>query len=159
MSEKPKTTPSYSLDHVCLAVRQIPPARDMLAKTLGYCPRTDIVENTRQMVKVQFLRQARSIDIKLIAPSRPDSPLVNFLKTTGGGIHHLAFHTESVPAGTTDLRSKGVRIVTPPEPGEAFDDALISFVYLGMGLNIELFDSLERRAEISSDASDGISST
>lgn len=136
------------LDHVCLAVRKIAPAAAMLEKTLGYKPRTAPVENTRQKVVVQFLSRAGSIDIKLIEPASLDSPLVEFLKKGGGGLHHLAFRTESVDAACADLQSRGARILTAPEPGEAFDETPIAFAFLGMGLNVELIETDERRNEL-----------
>jgi methylmalonyl-CoA/ethylmalonyl-CoA epimerase len=140
---------AMQLDHVCLAVRKIAAARAMLEKMLGYRARTEPVENTRQQVIVQFLRKPGSIDIKLIEPSGPDSPLVEFIKRGGGGLHHLAFRCDSVSQGCEDLAALGARIVAPPQPGEAFDDAAIAFAFLGMGLNVELIDTDQRRSEIS----------
>lgn len=142
------TDPSYQLDHVCLAVRKIAPARAVLERTLGYKPRTVPVENTRQQVTVQFLSKPGSLDIKLIEPSSLDSPLVDFIKRSGGGLHHLAFKTESVETGAADLAAKGAKIVTPAQPGEAFDDALIAFAFIGAGLNAELIDTDRRRGVI-----------
>lgn len=54
--------PGYRLDHVCLAVRKLAPARALLEKMLGYTARTQPVENTRQQVLVQFMRKPGSID-------------------------------------------------------------------------------------------------
>lgn len=139
--------PDYQLDHVCLAVRKIAPARALLERVLGYRPRTNPVENTRQQVVVQFMSKPGSLDIKLIEPSSMDSPLVDFIKRSGGGLHHLAFRTQSVPAGAVDLEAKGAKILAPPQPGEAFDEALIAFAFLGAGLNIELIDTDARRGE------------
>ena len=136
------------LDHVCLAVRKLAPAVAMLERTLGYKPRTAPVENTRQKVVVQFLSRPGSIDIKLIEPASLDSPLVEFIKKGGGGLHHLAFRTESVAVACEDLQSRGARIVTAPEPGEAFDETPIAFAFLGMGLNVELIETDERRSEL-----------
>lgn len=136
------------LDHVCLAVRKLAPAAAMLERTLGYKPRTAPVANTRQKVNVQFMSRPGSIDIKLIEPAALDSPLVDFIKKGGGGLHHLAFRTESVEAATEELKSRGARIVTAPEPGEAFDETPIAFAFLGMGLNVELIETDERRAEL-----------
>lgn len=141
-------TPDYQLDHVCVAVRKLAPARAMFEKMFGYLPRTEPVENTRQQVVVQFLRKAGSIDIKLIEPSNLDSPLVEFLKRSGGGLHHLAFKTQSVAAAVADVEGKGAKIVTAPQPGEAFDDANIAFAFVGMGLNVELIDTDQRRSEL-----------
>jgi methylmalonyl-CoA/ethylmalonyl-CoA epimerase len=140
-------SPDYQLDHVCLAVRKIAPARAVLEKTLGYTARTEVVTNTRQQVNVQFMRKLGSIDIKLIEPSSLSSPLVEFIKERGGGLHHLAFKTQNVAEGVTDLESKGARVLTPPQPGEAFDEADIAFAFLGAGLNIELIDTDQRRLE------------
>lgn len=141
------SAPDYRLDHVCLAVRSLAPARAMLEKMLGYRARTEPVENTRQQVVVQFMSKAGSIDIKLIEPSSLQSPLVEFLKRSGGGLHHLAFRTGSVAEGVADLAAKGAKIVAAPQPGEAFDEADIAFAFLGAGLNVELIDTDERRSE------------
>ncbi len=89
-----------------------------------------------------------SLDIKLIEPSSMESPLVEFVKRSGGGLHHLAFRTESVERGVADLQEKGARIVAAPQPGEAFEDALIAFALLGSGLNAEIIDTDARRSEI-----------
>jgi 4-hydroxyphenylpyruvate dioxygenase-like putative hemolysin len=139
--------PDYRLDHVCLAVRKIAPARAMLERTLGYSARTDPVTNTRQQVTVQFMHKAESIDIKLIEPSSSDSPLVEFIKSRGGGLHHLAFRTLSVSEGAADLTSNGGKLLAGPEPGEAFCDSPIAFVFVGSGLNVELIETDCRRDE------------
>jgi len=146
------STPSYQLDHVCLAVRKLGPARAMLERTLGYRARTEPVENTRQQVIVQFLSKPGSLDSKLIEPSSLHSPLVDFIKRSGGGLHHLAFKSESVDRAVTDLQDKGAKIIAPPQPGEAFDEALIAFAFLGAGLNVELIDTDARRNPLQTDA-------
>lgn len=147
-NHKDPASHDFRLDHVCLAVRKLEAARMALEGLLGYRPRTRPVENTRQQVIVQFMHKPGSIDIKLIEPSGPDSPLVDFLKRSGGGLHHLAFRTDSVIDASSDLQAKGARIIAAAEPGEAFEDALIAFVFLGAGLNVELIDTDARRAEI-----------
>jgi methylmalonyl-CoA/ethylmalonyl-CoA epimerase len=136
----------YRLDHVCLAVRKLAPARAMLEKMLGYRARTEPVLNTRQQVRVQFMSKEGSIDIKLIEPASLESPLVEFIKRGGGGLHHLAFRTDSVGEAVDELREKGAKIVAMPQPGEAFANADIAFAFLGCGLNAELIDTDERAA-------------
>jgi len=137
--------PSYRLDHVCLAVSKIAPARAVLERTLGYRARTEPVLNTRQQVVVQFMQKAGSLDIKLIEPAGPDSPLVEFIRRSGGGLHHLSFKTEAVASGVADLEGKGAKIVAPPQPGEAFDESPIAFAFLGARLNVELIETDARR--------------
>ena len=140
--------PQYQLDHVCLAVRTLGPTRAMLEKMFGYRPRTEPVVNTRQQVRVQFLSKPGSLDIKLIEPSSPQSPLVDFIKRSGGGLHHLAFRTQSTQQAVSDLEGKGARVITPSQPGEAFDETLIAFLFAGGGLNIEVIETDARRSEI-----------
>lgn len=138
-----------NLDHICIAVRNIDKARDRICSLLDFEPRTDKVVNTRQEVVVQFLKKPGSIDIKLIEPSNPESPLIEFLKN-GGGLHHICFKAENGQKAIQKLTDGGARLITEPEPGEAFDDNLIAFLYLGFGLNIEVIDTDSRRAEVDS---------
>lgn len=138
------------LDHICLAVRKIDSARKVLETMLGYQAKTEKVENTRQQVVVQFFHKPGSLDLKLIEPSSLASPLVNFLKSKGEGLHHLGFRVGDVSGSLEELAEKGVRVTTAPEPGEAFDEELIAFCYLGSGLNIELIDTDKRRNPVES---------
>ena len=133
------------LDHVCLAVRRLDAARQILERTLGYTPRTNPVENTRQQVIVQFMSKSGSLDIKLIQPNSPESPLTDFIKRSGGGLHHLAFKTPSVQDAVAQIEQMGAKIVAAPAPGEAFEDSLIAFAFLGAGLNVEFIESDARR--------------
>lgn len=131
------------LDHICHAVRKIDVAGAVLTKYLGYKAKTEKVENTRQQV-VQFFSKPGELDIKLIEPSSRDSPLVAFLKK-GEGLHHLGYKVDDVSKSLAELKEQGVRITADPQPGEAFDEELIAFAYLGSGLSIELIDTDKRR--------------
>ena len=42
------------------------------------------------------------------------------------------------------LQDKGARITSEPMQGEAFNNNLIAFLYIGGGLNIELIDTGDR---------------
>jgi methylmalonyl-CoA/ethylmalonyl-CoA epimerase len=132
------------MDHVGIAVRSIDVAADRLCALLGYARKTGKVTNTRHRVNVQFLGKVGSLDIKLIEPADEESPLWEFVKR-GGGLHHLCFKVADVEQVCAELSAQGVRIISPPAPGEAFNDRLIAFCYLGLGLNIEIIDTDERR--------------
>lgn len=132
------------LDHIGIAVRSIEQAAARLETLLGYQPRTGKVTNTRQKVNVVFLSKPGSLDLKLIEPSEPESPLWEAVRK-GGGLHHLCFKVPDVTAASADLSAAGARLLAAPAPGEAFDDALIAFLYVGSGLNVELIDTDKRR--------------
>lgn len=135
------------LDHVCIAVRSIDDAADRLCELLGYTKKTTKVTNTRHRVNVQFLGKTDSLDIKLIEPADSESNLWEFIKK-GGGLHHLGFKAPDVRQACAELAEKKVRVLSAPAPGEAFEDNLIAFCYLGFGLNAEFIDTDERRNRI-----------
>ena len=136
------------LDHVAIAVRSVDEAADRLCKILGYARRTEKITNSRERVNVLFLSKRGSLDLKLIEPSDEESPLWGFVRK-GGGLHHLAFRVPDVTAACEEMRETKVRVVAPPAPGEAFDDNLIAFCYLGFGVSAELIDTDVRRALLS----------
>lgn len=133
-----------TLDHVAIAVRSVEVAAERLCSLLGYTRATTPVTNTRQQVVVLFLKRPGSVDLKLIEPATADSPLWDAVRK-GCGLHHLCFKVNDVAAGCDDLAGKGARILAAPAPGEAFDDHLIAFCFLGLGLNVELIDTDARR--------------
>lgn len=135
------------VDHIAIAVRSVESAAETLGSLLGYLPATRKVTNTRQRVNVMFLKKEGSIDLKLIEPSDPDSPLWSAIRK-GGGLHHIAMRVPDTTKACADWSSAGVRVLSPPEPGEAFDDHLIAFCYLGHGLNVELVDTDDRREAV-----------
>jgi methylmalonyl-CoA/ethylmalonyl-CoA epimerase len=135
------------IDHIAVAVRSVDAAAERLCALLGYARKTTKVTNTRQKVNVVFLSKDASLDIKLIEPSDSESPLWEFVQK-GGGLHHLCFEVPDVATACADLAGKGARVIAQPAPGEAFDDHLIAFLYLGMGLNVEVIDTDVRRGRL-----------
>jgi methylmalonyl-CoA/ethylmalonyl-CoA epimerase len=132
------------IDHVAVAVRSVEAAADRLCALLGYHRKTVAVTNTRQRVNVLFLAKAQSLDIKLIEPAGADSPLWDFVRK-GGGLHHVCFKVADVTAACDEAAAAGARVLAAPAPGEAFDNHLIGFCYLGLGLNVEFIDTDIRR--------------
>ena len=135
------------LDHVGIAVRSIERSVEHWAEIFGYEQATEVVLNTRQKVRVVFLAKRESLQIKLIEPTDPTSPVHAFTQR-GGGLHHLCFRCESVDAEVARLVAMGLRVLAPPEPGEAFDNEMIAFVYAGDGLNVELIDTVRRAGRL-----------
>lgn len=140
------------LDHVGIAVRSLERSIEHWRAVFGYRQATEIVTNTRQKVRVVFLAKDGSLPVKLIEPTDPTSP-VHVFAQRGGGLHHLCFRSPSVDAEVARLEALGLRIIEPPQPGEAFENEKIAFVYAGDGLNIELIDT-ELRARRLTDAPD-----
>ena len=134
------------IDHVGLAVKSLEEAIALWEQVFGYQQYTEIVVNKKQKVKVVFLKKKDSITIKLIEPTDETSPIYGLCKR-GGGLHHLCFKCDSIDAELERLTDSGLRVLAPPQAGEAFENERIAFLFAKNGLNIELIDT-DKRAKI-----------
>jgi len=128
------------VDHLGIVVKSIEQGIEYWEKVFGYIQMTEIVINTRQKVKVVFLKKENSLLIKLIEPTDESSPIYK-VAMKGGGLHHLGFHCKDINEEITRLKSFGLRVITNPQPGEAFENNQIAFLLGNQALNIELIDT------------------
>lgn len=128
------------IDHLCFAVKDLIQGIAYWEDIFGYRQMTTPIINTRQKVKVVFLDKAESLVIKLIEPLEENVTLHNFIRK-GGSFHHICFKCENLPAAITELKSKGVKMLVPPEPGEAFENNPIAFFLAKNRVNFELIDT------------------
>lgn len=135
------------IDHIGIVVRSLERGIHQWVTVFGYNQMTEIVENTRQKVKVVFLKKENSIIVKLIEPSNDDSPIFEYAKK-GGGLHHLCFRCDNIQNEINTLKEKRMRLLTPPEPGEAFENEDIAFLFGQNGINIELIDTDKKAKKI-----------
>ena len=101
---------------------------------------TDVVINSRQKVKVVFMSKEQSLTVKLIEPVDETSPAYRMVQG-GGGLHHICFKCENIDRELDHLTQMGLRVLSKPEPGEAFENENIVFIFGKQGLNIELIDT------------------
>lgn len=134
------------IDHIGVVVKSIEDGIHQWTNVFGYKQLTEEVTNTRQKVKVVFLSKKDSVTIKLIEPVGAESPIYRFAKR-GGGLHHLCFKCGELQYEITKMTEIGLRLLSSPQPGEAFENEKIAFVYAKNGLNIELIDT-DKRAKI-----------
>ena len=132
--------------HIGIVVKSLKHGLELWERVFGYQQMTEVVVNTRQKVKVVFLSKKDSLDIKLIEPVDSSSSIYT-LAQRGGGLHHLCFKCNDLETELDNLRNYGLRILTLPEPGEAFQNEKIAFVFAGQGLNVELIDT-EKKASL-----------
>jgi len=135
------------IDHIGIVVKSLESGIASWIKFFGYKQATKIVTNTRQKVKVVFMEKPGSLQVKLLEPTDSSSP-VFALSRRGGGLHHICFKDKCLTEGVKSLVEKGARVLVAPEPGEAFDNENIAFVYVDLGLNIELIDTEKRAGRI-----------
>ena len=135
------------IDHLGIVVNSVEKSIEYWENVFGYKQMTEIVINTRQKVKVVFLTKENSILIKLIEPTDETSPAYRAAKK-GGGLHHLCFRCEDIEEEMKRLKSLGLRAITNPQPGEAFENRNIAFLLGNQGLNIELIDTDKKAGKI-----------
>jgi methylmalonyl-CoA/ethylmalonyl-CoA epimerase len=131
------------IDHICFAVKNLEEGIAYWNNVFGYVQKTEIITNTLQKVKVTFLKKQDSIDIKLIEPLESNESLIKFVNR-GGGFHHVCFKCADMDSKIGELRDKGLLMLVPPQPGEAFNNRNIAFLFAKYGLNVELIDTDER---------------
>jgi methylmalonyl-CoA/ethylmalonyl-CoA epimerase len=131
------------IDHICFAVKNINDGIAFWDDAFGYKQMTKIVENSLQKVKVVFLSKENSITIKIIEPLEGNQSLLYYVNR-GGGFHHLCFKCSDIDEKINELTEKGLKILVPPQPGEAFNNNNIAFLLARYGLNIEIIDTDEK---------------
>lgn len=128
------------IDHICFAVNNLCEGIEYWVNVFGYKQMTDIIKNSRLKVNVAFMSKTDSITIKLIEPFENNLSLKKFV-AEGGGFHHLCFKCENTESGLTELLTKGLQTIIPPQQGEAFEHNIIAFLQGNYGLKIELIDT------------------
>jgi methylmalonyl-CoA/ethylmalonyl-CoA epimerase len=138
---------AMNINHIGIVTKSLEKGIKLWTETFGYKLKTTPVINSRQKVRVVFLEKNDSIDIKLLEPVDDSSPVYRF-SLKGGGLHHLCFKCDSLDLKLEELKDDGFRLLAGPEPGEAFENENIAFIYATQGLNIELIDTDKRAQRI-----------
>jgi methylmalonyl-CoA/ethylmalonyl-CoA epimerase len=138
------------LDHVGFVVENIGKVKELF-ETVGLDAGTGAVVNPLQKVSASFVNVGEKDDIyiEILEPASDDSPITNFLRKSGGGLHHLCFEVDDIEKATQELNAKGFRMVTPPENCTAYDENLkrecnaptkIAFFIISKGVLMELIE-------------------
>lgn len=131
------------IDHIGIVVQSLEAAIQRWGTMFDYRLCSDIVINTRQKVRVAFLSKQGSLTIKLLQPTDFNSSVAG-LAAKGGGLHHICFRCVDLKSEVPLLKKKGARLLVSPQPGEAFNNREIAFLFAGGNLNIELIDTTEK---------------
>ena len=115
------------IDHIGLVVKSIEKGIEHWEKVFEYRQMTEVVINSRQKVKVAFLCKENSLMVKLIEPTDETSSVFRFAMT-GGGLHHICFKCSDMNNELQRLSEMGLRVLTAPQPGEAFENENIAFI-------------------------------
>jgi methylmalonyl-CoA/ethylmalonyl-CoA epimerase len=98
------------VDHVGIAVPNIQEALKFWAAGLANdVEREETIES--QKARIAFL-PVGDVDIELLEPTAPDSPIAKFIDKRGPGVHHVCFQVADLDAAAAHLRGLGFEMAT-----------------------------------------------
>jgi methylmalonyl-CoA/ethylmalonyl-CoA epimerase len=97
------------INHIAIAVRSleehIPFYRDVLR--LEYRG-TEVVEDQKVRLAVFGVGE---VQIELLEPTEPDSPISAFIEKRGEGMHHISYQVDDIEKQIDELKQKQVRMI------------------------------------------------
>ncbi len=114
------------IDHIGIAVGSLEAHVPFYRDVLGLEHRgTETVAD--QKVRVAVFRVGQ-VNIELLEPIAPDSPIAGFIDKRGEGLHHLAYQVEDIEAQIGSLRAAGVQMIDEA-PREGAGGSRIAFLH------------------------------
>ena len=111
-------------------------------RSLGASWDGQVFEDPHQRVKVAFLSTSEgAAQIELVEPNGEDSPVQSFLRSKGGGLHHVCYQVPDLDSGLSEMRSRGALLVKRPQPAVAFGGRRIAWVLTPEKLLVELLEA------------------
>lgn len=143
----------FKLDHVGFVVEKIDDFRKLL-KVFNPDVVTGPVADPIQKVSASFVRIGGGHDVyvEILEPTADDSPINNFIRKRGGGLHHLCFEVDNIEDATKKLVAEGFKLVTPPVACVGYDENFqrecematkIAFFIMADKLLVELIEKPE----------------
>lgn len=96
-----------SVAHIGIAVSSIHEALPFYRDVLGIAPGTPEEADGATIVSLHF----GDVDVELLEPANPASPVAKFLAKRGPGIHHVCYRVADLDAALARCRAAGYRLV------------------------------------------------
>ena len=93
--------------HVGVAVASIADALPFYRDVLGLTPERPETADGATIVSLRF----GDVDVELLEPTHPESPVAKFLAKRGPGIHHICYRVRDLDAALVRCRAAGYRLV------------------------------------------------
>ncbi|MCK5013464.1 MAG: VOC family protein [Candidatus Omnitrophica bacterium] len=134
------------LEHIGVIVKDLEESRKYYQDYFGFNEFSSVIDEPEQKVKIIFVRtsQPGSVDIELIQPMSEDSSVYNFLKKTGGGIHHLSYEVEDLDESIEHFKNMKALPVGTIYPGAGHNGRRVIWFYTR---SRELIELIERTKE------------
>ncbi len=114
------------LEHIGIAVKSLEEATIVFKKILeSEASEMEVVEDQKTKV-VKF--HLENCDIELLEGTSPDSPVSNFIRKRGEGIHHLSFSVKDLADSLKKIEDKGIKTINST-PTTGADNMLVAFLH------------------------------
>jgi methylmalonyl-CoA/ethylmalonyl-CoA epimerase len=127
------------IDHIGIATPDLETG-SVPYQRMGLTPLGADEENPVFASRLRVFQIGESL-IELVAPTSPDSPLMQSLEARGPGLHHIAFRVDDIELAAKALFARGAKFLTPePLPGRAGSRVMFLDPSWGAGTLIELVE-------------------
>ena len=114
------------IEHLGIAVKDLNKSNELFKKLLGeQSYKTEAVDS--ESVTTSFFKVGDQ-KIELLEASEPNSTIARFIERRGEGMHHLAFHVESIDEEIERLEKEGFEFVSKP-PTKGADNKMVVFLH------------------------------
>ena len=114
------------IEHVAIAVSSLKEPSKVFGDILGI-DNTSTEEVVDQMVVTDIFDTGRG-KVELLEATSDDSPISNFLKKRGNGVHHIAFLVDNLEIALKDLAESGIDLIDK-SPRIGAEGMLIAFLH------------------------------
>jgi len=125
------------IDHIAIAVRDLPAAIDYYRETFGaVVDHRELVDSDG--VEEALLKVAESY-IQLLTPTREDSPVAKYLEKKGEGLHHVGYRVRDCGEALQAVKDQGGQVIDQ-QPRRGSRGTTVAFVHpkAAFGTLIEL---------------------
>lgn len=95
--------------HVGIAVVSIAAALPFYRDILGLVPGSPEIADGTTIVSLTL----GDVQVELLEPRHPDSPVAKFLARRGPGIHHVCYRVPDLDRALEECRAAGYRLIDP----------------------------------------------
>ena len=114
------------IEHIGIAVKDLKKSEELFEKLLGEKPyKTEEVKS--EGVTTSFFKVADQ-KVELVHATSEDSPISKFIEKRKEGIHHLAFHVDSIEKEVERLEGLGFEFIST-NPKKGADNKMIVFLH------------------------------
>jgi len=131
------------IDHIGIAVNNLDERITYYTETLGL-KLLKIEEVPSQNVRVAFI-DAGNVHIELLEPLSDEGAIYNHIQKRGEGIQHIAFKVPDIYEKMSELREKGVHLLSEePVPGAGGSKAAFLHPKDSFGVLYELYEKSDK---------------